>query len=120
MKKTIKRIAEISQVVTVMMLPPFVLYAQDFGNLLERVKGYLRTLLPIAIGLALLVFIWGVIIFISAGDDKRAEGRQKMLWGIIGLFVIVSIWGLVSFIGNSIGVVPGGPPPASPGIPGLP
>ena len=53
-------------------------------------------------------FIWGLAIFIrdSGNPEKKEEGRNKMVWGIITLFVIVSLWGIVAFIGRTFGISP--------------
>jgi len=58
-----------------------------------------QPLIPIMVGIALLLFIWGVIQFIgSSGNAEKAQsGRQFMLWGVVALFVMVAVWGLVQF-----------------------
>jgi thiol:disulfide interchange protein len=71
--------------------------------------GMLRifdVLIPTLIGIALLVFIWGVVVFIAkSGDDKaHEEGRRKMFWGVIILFVLISMWGLVRLLQVLVGV----------------
>jgi hypothetical protein len=71
---------------------------------LTTLKSLVGTALPLVVGLALLAFFWGVAQFIWGGDDKRAEGKQHMIWGIVGLFVMVSVWGLVGFLGSIVGV----------------
>ncbi|HEY4483111.1 MAG TPA: pilin [Candidatus Paceibacterota bacterium] len=60
-------------------------------------------LIVLVAGLALLYFIWGVVVFISKSGESegRKEGRSKMIWGIVGLFVMVSVWGLVNLIADS-------------------
>ncbi len=61
--------------------------------------------LPLVIGIALLVFFWGLAKFIlRAGDEKaREEGKQIMKWGIIALFVLVSVWGIIEFLQGEFG-----------------
>jgi len=75
-------------------------------SILGLVGGILKSLVPVLIGIALVVFIWNMIGFIAnAGDEGKAkEYKQGMIWGIIALFVIVSIWGLVYFIISSLGL----------------
>ena len=62
--------------------------------------------LPIITGIALLVFFWGLIKFIaSAGDtEKRKDGKQFMVWGVVALFVMFAIWGIIAFINTSLGL----------------
>ena len=67
------------------------------------ISDVIKPVIPLLIGLAVVFFIIGIIKFIaSAGDeDKRREGKNIMVWGIIGLFVIVSMWGLVGLLSNT-------------------
>ncbi|MCC7470017.1 MAG: hypothetical protein IT284_02680 [Bacteroidetes bacterium] len=62
--------------------------------------------LPLLVTVAVVVFIIGVIKYISKGDESksREEGQKFMLYGIIGLFVMVSIWGLVGIIQGTFGL----------------
>lgn len=54
-------------------------------------------------GLALLYFMWGVGKYILHGGDaeKRTEGYQMMIYGVIALFIMVSVWGLVAVLQNT-------------------
>ena len=63
-------------------------------------------LVPLLVGVALIVFVWGVVKFIAASGDDKAyeEGRRRMLWGVIILFVIISMWGLVRLARTILGV----------------
>ena len=55
---------------------------------------------PILIGLAFLLFFWGVAKFIlSAGNEKELDnGKQFMLWGVLALFLLTSFWGIMQFL----------------------
>jgi hypothetical protein len=59
--------------------------------------------IPFLVGLALVLFIAGVVRFVSAGDneEKRQGGREMMLFGIISLFVMLSVWGFVNILSNT-------------------
>ena len=91
---------------------PFVTFAQQQGgsndgirHLLGMAAGIIQALIPIVIGLAVLVFIWGVLRYVlNSSDAGKAEGRTFMLWGIIALFVMVSVWGLVNILRDSLGL----------------
>ncbi len=51
----------------------------------------------------IIVFIYGLMIFIfNPESDKKAEGKQHMLWGIIGLVIIFSSWGIMNLISNTV------------------
>lgn len=62
----------------------------------------LNPLVYIIIGLAVVVFLWGVIKFvISESDGDKQKGKEFILWGIVGLFVMVSIWGLENILAST-------------------
>ena len=92
-------------------LLPFVSSAASCDNTFDDI-GKLFTwgtciigssIIPLLISVALVVFIIGVVKFIANADneEKRTEGRQFIIWGIVGLFVIVSVWGLVAVLQNT-------------------
>ncbi len=94
-------------------LAPAFAHAQlgNIENIVEAIGNLVSLATPIVVGLALLVFFWGLVkfIFASADDDKRDDGKRLMIWGIIALFVIVSIAGIINFIQDAVGVDEGGP-----------
>jgi hypothetical protein len=109
-------------IIPVLALTPVFVSAQNLGNLNNLLSSFgnlVDKALPIVVALALLGFFWGLAKFIlNANDeDKRKEGKQLMIWGIVGLFVMVSVWGLVQFIGNALGVGSGGNNPTTVPIP---
>lgn len=85
----------------------------SLGNIINKI-------IPVVIGAAVLVFLWGVLKYVVAGDDpeKRADARWFMVWGIVALFVMVSVWGLVRILQNTIGVSSSSGAPGFPQIPG--
>jgi len=81
--------------------PVFAATPTTFEQLINNVfiGGLLRPIVPLLIGLAVVVFIYGVLILMfSDSGEKKEEGKQYMLWGIIGIFVMVSVWGLVNIL----------------------
>lgn len=106
-------------------LLPFSVYAQGYDpslSLIVRIGGWVNAATPVAIGIALLVFFWGLakLIFSAGDEEKRSEGKKVMGWGIIALFVVVSIWGIVFFLADSLDVGVGGsaPTPCVEGVAG--
>ena len=87
---------------------PAVAFGQNLNNLSQLVLAatrILNQLVPFAIGLGLVVFLFGIIRYITAGaGEEKAAARNLMIYGIIALFVMVSVWGLVNFIGQSLGI----------------
>lgn len=108
---------------------PFLALAQGntsptLGNLqtlMQSIGTLINMALPIVVALALLFFFWGLAKYIlAAGDDeKKKEGRNIMIWGVVALFVMVSVWGLVSFIGNALGIGQGATINSVPGVGGV-
>jgi len=94
-----------------LVLTPLVTFAGPGGSsdgirhLLGIAAGIIQALIPIVIGLAVLVFLWGVLQYVLRSSDAgKDEGRTFMLWGIIALFVMVSVWGLVNILRDSLGL----------------
>ncbi len=106
------------------LLTPVLVSAQrinnvsDLGNVIIGIIN--DVLVPLVFAIAFIVFIWGVFVyFIQGGSDeeKRTQGQQLMLYGIIGFFVMVSVWGLVNILVGTFSFNQAIPrPPATPGI----
>jgi len=62
------------------------------------INGILRPIVPLLIGLAVVVFIYGVFNTVLSEGDKKEQGKEYMIWGIVGIFVMVSVWGLVNIV----------------------
>ena len=76
---------------------------KNFYELIVNViiKGMLWPIIYLLIGGSVVIFLYGVFKFIRADAEKKEEGKEFMLWGIIGLFVMLSVWGLVNVIRNT-------------------
>lgn len=61
------------------------------------------SVVPFLVGLGLILFLAGVLRFVSSGDNEEARqgGRNMMMFGIISLFVMVSIWGFVNILSRT-------------------
>ncbi len=107
-------------------LLPVAVFAQATGptegvgiyGVINQVNGIINVIIPFLVGLAVLIIIWGVFNYISgAGDEeKRAQAKQYIIWGVIGVFIMLSVWGLVSILTNSfsLDVTPGEAPVVNP------
>src|SRR3989344_3391565 len=78
----------------------------NLQQLAEAIGRIVKTLLPIVVGIALLVFFWGLVSFIAAAGDetKRGKARGIMIWGVVALAVMLSVWGFVKFLQTSFGI----------------
>ena len=91
------------------------------GELITATGGLINPLIAVLVGVALLVFFWGLVKFVFrlGGDGEKAveEGKRVMKWGLIALFVMVSVWGIIEFFQDALlgGVAPTPPPSGSGG-----
>ena len=85
------------------LLFPAVAYADAF-ELIDFGVDALTALFPLAISLAVVVFMWGIVKFVAhAGDEKAVEeGKQVIVYGLAAIFVIVTLWGIVGFITTTL------------------
>lgn len=101
-----------SLLLAIAILTPLEVSAQltNLQLLVFRLGDLVRIAIPVLVGVALLVFFWGLVRFIfrAGNEEERKKGRQVMLWGIVALFVMVSIWGIVQFIASAL-YIPTGP-----------
>ncbi len=88
------------------------------NTMIEKIGTIIGTLIPIIMAIALLIFFWGLAMYMFKADDSTARGEaiNIMVMGIIVLFVMVSVWGLVGLLGSTFGVK-GGEALRAPGIP---
>ncbi len=76
------------------------------GGILDLIGCFFRSIIPLLVTAAVIVFVYGVVNYIRNADsaDQRKEGGMFMLYGVIALFVMVSIWALVGILGATLGV----------------
>ena len=78
-------------------------YTGGFSSIqqtLATLKGFINVLIPFVIGLAVLMFIIGLIQFVTSGgdEDKHVAARNTIIWGVIIIFVMTAVWGLVNIL----------------------
>jgi len=103
MKKTLK----IGFGSVAVLLLPFLALAQGLFTTGDNILIFINaTLIPILIGIAIVIFFYGVISYVlSAGDEeKRKNARGYMIYGVIGVFVMVAIFGLVKLLIDTFGI----------------
>ena len=62
-------------------------------------------LYKLAVGIAILYFLYGVFKFILDMNDpeKKNFGKSHLLWGTVGLFIILSVGGILKFFSQTLG-----------------
>lgn len=88
---------------------PTVSFAQGFAGVQTLVDGFgglVTALIPIVMGLAVLVFFWGLVKYISSTSDEssKLDGKNLMIWGMIALFVMVALWGILGWFQDQLGL----------------
>ena len=68
-----------------------------FNKIITQVAQPIEYLL---FAMAIVYFLYGVMVFIQNADspEKRQEGQNHMIWGIVGLFIMVSAVGIINVI----------------------
>ncbi|MDO8569178.1 MAG: hypothetical protein Q7R89_00070 [bacterium] len=102
-----------------LLFVPVAVSAQFTGakGLIEAFGDLINPLIAVLVGMALVVFFWGLarFIFRVGGDEKAVEGGKKlMIWGLLALFVMLSVWGIISFMQRELLL----PASGSPSLPG--
>lgn len=77
---------------------------RGLGDVLGTFGNLVNLFISILFLLAIAVFFLGIIryIFSSGNSERRKEGTQFMIYGVIALFVMVSVWGLVAFLQGTV------------------
>ncbi len=54
----------------------------------------------------LFMFIWGLVEYLWALKDGKADGDGKMhmVWGLVGMLIMVSVYGIIALIVNTFGL----------------
>lgn len=92
-----------------LLLPAVTLAQGNFQNLVslaEAALDIINIVLVIVFVIAILVFGWGIVKYLTAAGDpgKVKDARGFLWWGILGIFVLAAMFGIVQFIGNSLGI----------------
>ncbi|OGC86499.1 hypothetical protein A2949_02625 [Candidatus Adlerbacteria bacterium RIFCSPLOWO2_01_FULL_54_21b] len=87
---------------------PLVAFAQTPTNLIGLISfagDVANRLIPLLIAVALVVFFWGLVLYIwGGGGEKAPKAKDVMVAGLLGLFVMVSVWGIIRIAQNTFGV----------------
>src|SRR3989344_9407038 len=70
---------------------------RNFSEFICIAVDVVQLTITFAASSAVLAFIWGLskFIFASGNEEKIAEGKLIMRWGLIGLFIMFSIWAIM-------------------------
>jgi hypothetical protein len=84
---------------------PFIAAAQDLTSFVITIGRIVNLLVPLVSTLAIVFFFYGLAKYVlNAGDEeKKEEGKNIMIWGVLAMFVLVTIWGIIGFLQNTAG-----------------
>lgn len=75
-------------------------------DLLLNLWGYIfQPLIVLLFGVAMLVFLWGIVQFVQNAESEagRKDGVMHIIGGIIGMVIMVSAFGILRFVANTVG-----------------
>src|SRR3989344_1015140 len=100
---------------------PIAALAAQADTIVINIRNLVNNVIPILLIVGTVVFLWGVILYLTAGADeeKRANARSLMIYGLGGLFVMVAGWGIVNVLVGFTGTGGTGIPISPGGIPGI-
>lgn len=84
-------------------------------GLLALAQTFLNRLVPFAIGLGVVGFLFFLVKFIWQGASdaaKKKEAISGMTYSILALFLMVAVWGIIAMLANLLGVGVSGTIPA--------
>lgn len=77
------------------------------GGYISSIVSFVNDyLIPLIIVAAIVVFIWGMFQFFVLGatnEEKRAKGKQLIIWALIGLVLMLSVQGIVMLLTSTLG-----------------
>ncbi|OGZ44477.1 MAG: hypothetical protein A3J55_04525 [Candidatus Ryanbacteria bacterium RIFCSPHIGHO2_02_FULL_45_17b] len=95
-------------IVLISVLMPLFAYAASeditITAIFNRLSQVLGLVIPLLVLLATVVFMWGILKYITAGGDEKKleEAKSVIVWGIIALAVMLTAWGFVKIVIDAI------------------
>ena len=68
--------------------------------------GLINATIALLIGVAVLLFIWGVFNYFRFSDsaEKRSSSSKYIVYGLISILVITSLWGFVYMLADTLDI----------------
>ena len=85
----------------------WIAYADSVDDLLFRLNDkIINPIIEIAFIIAFVLFLWEVFEYIRGGanKEKRKDGNQHMLWGIIGFVIMFGVFGIIKLLLGTFGI----------------
>lgn len=84
-------------------------------GIFDASKDVIKSVTELLMAVAFLMFIWGIVRFITAAGnpEKLKTAKGYIIYGLIGVFVMFAIWGIIQLLSQTF--FGGSPPTAPPG-----
>ncbi len=76
----------------------------ELADVIYLVMRYLNMILILLMAVAVVFFVYNIIMYYVKPNENRSEAHQYLMWSIIGFFVILSFWGIVNVLQNTFGL----------------
>lgn len=96
-----RKLTAINIVSASVLLAPALASAVGLLDTLVTVNRFLNGLIGVIITIAIIVFFWGLVRYLTDVGEKKHEGLIMMFYGLIAIFVMVSIWGIIHLLQNT-------------------
>ena len=90
-----------------MQLPAAAMGTEEAAAFVEKVNDIiLFPLITLLIGIAMLYFIYGSVVYIMNAENSKAreEGRSHIMYSIVGMFVMLTAYGILTIAVNTFGL----------------
>jgi uncharacterized membrane protein len=78
----------------------------------EAITPYLNNFFEVIINpfitllflLSFVLFAWGILLMMvnPANEEKRSQGKQHMLWGVVGMVIMLGSYGIIQLLGGTV------------------
>ena len=89
-----------------LQLPAATMGAAEAGAFVTKVNDIiLFPLITLLIGIAMLYFIYGSVVYIMNAENSKAreEGRSHIMYSIVGMLVMLAAYGILTIAANTFG-----------------
>lgn len=86
---------------------PQVTFAVGFQPIIDLVVGLMTIInlfIPILVAATIVIFFWGLFLYVKGGGKKRDSGKRIIIAGLIAIFIEVSLSGIINFLNRNLDV----------------
>ena len=97
-------LSSLSTLASAALILPSLASAVGLLDTLNLVSRFLNGLIGIIVTIAIIVFFWGLVRYLTDVGEAKQEGLKTMFYGVIAIFVMVSIWGIIHLLQSTFGI----------------